>query len=333
MKLASRSAAIWVAFWLLSFSAAQLPAISCSPQAALPIPSAETAQPADPEERRVWSRLRTIARAGVPEPLAGTWTELASLRSLHLKAQVEVWVAASAGTGGRELWGAGSFESWAEGKRSRASAQVPPALGLVQWTDVAFDGEQLAAYQAQDGILSVRRGAPRFWPLAYRDPVSLVMFFLNPFDEADCARCELRLSDLHGSLPTALARRSISGSPLLLSVPPARFGKQAPSGYRLSELPETDDRGGHPQMIELVTQGGAVLERVELRNYNPVAGQSTLKFPWRLTYEIFDESGPLIRTIYKIEHIEANQGIAAETFQLTIPGARVWSEELRTFVH
>lgn len=85
-------------------------------------------------------------------------------------------------------------------------------------------------------------------------------------DEANCGRCELRLSDLRSNLPTALSRRGVAGSPLVLQVPPARFGAQTPSSYRFTELAETDERGGHPQVIEHVTKGGTVLDRVELRN-------------------------------------------------------------------
>ncbi len=288
----------------------------------------------DPEERQIWNRLRSIAQAGLPEQLATTWTELASLRSLYLRAQVEVWAAASADHGGHDTWGSGSYESWAQGERYRTSAKVPPGLNLVQFTDIAFDGDRLAVYLAQDGILSVRRGTMRGWPVAFRDPVALSVFFLNPFDEANCGRCELRLSDLRSTLPTALPRRGVAGNPLMLEVPPARFGAQTPSSYRLSELAEIDDRGGHPQVIEHLTKGGTVLERVELRNWNPVAGQPALKFPWMLTYEIFDDSGrgPLIRTTYKIEQIQANRQIAPEVFSLSMPGARIWDEDLRSFV-
>ncbi len=296
--------------------------------------SAEIREPADSQERLIWQRLRAISQAGVPERFATLWTELASLRSLHMRMQVESWRPSSATSGNHEMWGAGSFETWEQGGRFRYSAQVPPAVNLVQWTDIGFDGDRLASYDAQDGILSVRRSAMRSWPIAYRHPIALALFILNPFDEAACGGCELRLSDLRSSLPTALPRRGAAGAPFVVQAPPARFGVQVVSGYRMRELAEIDDRGGHPQVIERVAKGGVVLERVELRNFNPVAGQPTLQLPWKLTYEIFDEygHGPMLRTVYKIEHIEANREIAAETFHLSIPGARIWDEEARAFV-
>jgi hypothetical protein len=284
-----------------------------------------------PETPVLRERLREIAEAGLPRELADLWKGLAGLQSLHLQAQVESWVSSKVSESHRDLWGAAAFELWEAGDRYRISAPVPGALGLSQISEIAFDGSRYQMFLRDSSLVTVSSTDSRIYPLPLRNPLALVAHFANPYDDATCGLCELRLADLRVLAPAVRSSQQSSVG-TLLKTPEARFGQQVATGYRLQFRPA---RRGVVSTLEQVTAQGQVLTRVRLENFNAVPGHPDLIFPWTIVYEILDDRGrrPVIRHSYQIELIEVDRDFPESMFRLTTLGGRhVWDDDNRVHV-
>jgi hypothetical protein len=276
----------------------------------------------------VRERLVAIARAGLPKELFAFWKGLAALDTLHIQAEVEIWKSAKGTENRRDFWGAASFELWETGERYRFSAPVPLDLGMSQVAELALDGQRFQMYMRDSSLVTVGSTDSRTYSAPLRSPLALAAFYLTPSDDAKCALCELRLSDLK-AVADDVTESALGSQGTLLKTPSARWGSQVAVGYRLDYKPA---RRGVVSTIERVTARGQVLSRVKLMYFNPVPGHPDLVFPWTIVYEIMDDRGrqPIARHTYRIGLIEADKRIPDSVFQLSTQGGRhVWDDDKR----
>jgi hypothetical protein len=296
------------------------------------VPKSQDRPPARqaPETPTLRERLRSIATAGLPKELVAFWKGISALDTLHLEAEVEIWKSAKGTENKREICGAASFELWETGERYRFSAPVPLDLGMSQVAELALDGQRFQMYMRDSRLVTVGSTDSRTYSAPLRSPLGLAAFYLTPSDDAKCALCELRLSDLK-AVADDVTESALGSQGTLLKTPSARWGSQVAVGYRLDYKPA---RRGVVSTIERVTARGQVLSRVKLMNFNPVPGHPDLVFPWTIVYEIMDDRGrqPIARYTYRIGLIEADTRIPDGIFQLSTQGGRkVWDEDRRSY--
>lgn len=289
-----------------------------------PAPRPETALEVAAIERR----LDIIGKSGVPPSVLDYWRALTAVESIHLRAQLEIWVAPEETEVGRDLLGTGSFEYWESGGRFHALASVPPALGLSQVGEAAFDGRSYQIFMPVGGVLSINGPNQRMWPLPVRNPLFLPLKMLDPNSD-ECPACALRLTDLAGTSPRE--KPSKAGDLQEVAVPAANLGDVEIGAYRIAEEPGA--RGGR-RIFEARSTKGETRRRVEMTFFNPVQGAPDLMFPWTIVEERFAEDGKLLqRVTYRIETIRANESIPDSIFRLDPPGVqRLWDEQHHMFV-
>ncbi len=273
-------------------------------------------------------RLDAIGRSGLPPAIHDYWQALAAVDSIHLRAQLEIWIAPEETEMGRDLLGTGSFEYWESGDRFHAIASVPPALGLSQVGEMAFDGLSYQLFMPVGGVLAVNGSNQRMWPLPVRNPLFLPLKMLDPNSD-ECPACALRVVDLTGTPPREKLTKG--AGPIEIVIPKANLGDVEVGAYRIAE--ENGPRGGR-RTFEARSIKGEVSRRIEMTFFNPVQGAPDLIFPWTIVEERFAQDGKLLQRItYRIETIRANETMPDFIFRLDPPGVqRLWDEQHHMFI-
>lgn len=257
--------------------------------------------------------------SSLPRELTALWQRLAALKSVYWKADVEVWLAASIGPGGKEIAGRGTYEYWEEGNRYKTRVDLPKDLGLSQITEIACDGTLRQIFWADMGTITVSREDTRMVPVALFNPLFLPLSFLAPSSEI-CARCELRLADLRAARPRSGNDASPSGTFF-------RFGKEIVYEVTLS---------GAGEITGVVAKEprGRLVSRALFSDYRPVPGGGW-RLPRTIRFEVISEApgpeAPVLVTTYRIERLNLNPQFEASTFQLAWDRAEyVWDDERQT---
>lgn len=264
------------------------------------------------------------------------------VESVHLKASVRSWVGPGFDSADVETVSEpGSFEYWAEGLRYRIICDAPRSLGsrgVLEDTEVAFDGELFQIVMRETSILSVQAAEPEFLPTALPNPFFLPLRFLVENLHV------LRLQDLRGS---PLWRARLRDAPQLPGVPDAAFlyavdGRSATGEdveYRLAV-----NAAGEIGRVEAHAKTGALLSAFEFAEYAtvPAAG---LAFPRQLVLHDYatgllgrrsdsaesvatDPAGPAIHIEFQVETIETNTPIDPSVFTIDPAAvAYIWDSD------
>ena len=280
------------------------------------------------EADAVRSRLVRAARSVEGGSLGALWRPYVSLRSVHLRASIEVW---QAGTkpDGNERRGNASYEYWEDGDRYRISSRTPNQLDIFSLEEIAFDGSVFQLF-FKGGTLTVGSQDSRV-ALTYRNPFVLPIEFLNPSDALVCPACEIRLSDLKRlSNEVASSSRVIQGSHSLNTVEGGSVD-DAPTTY----IAQASSVPSELTSIEQKRQG-AVVSRITFSDYRLIDKRSGWRFPWTIRLEMMDplEEKVMAVFLYRIESLDLNSNIDRSIFTLPWSMAQlVWDEERHTFVH
>lgn len=283
-----------------------------------------------PQSAAVRSRLARAAQSVEGGSLGALWRRYASLRSIHLRASVEI-SQATPESDTLERLGLASYEYWESGERYRISSRTPAALGIFSVEEIAFDGAVFQLF-LQGGTLTVGSQDSRSTP-AYRNPFVLPIEFLNPSDDLACPACEIRLSDLR-LLSADLA-------PASAAVKALRSFHTLDGGGVDGAATIYTVRAARAAASELLAieqhRLGSAVTRITFSDYRLIDSGSDWRFPWTIRLEVSDPAQETAATtvfVYRIETLALNPDLDSSIFTLPWSMAqRVWDEERRIFLH
>lgn len=283
---------------------------------------------AAPEDAVLRSRLIETAQSIEGGSLGALWRPYASLRSVHVRAAIEVWYAATA-PDYKERRGTVSYDYWEAGSRYRISSRTPAELNSFPLDEIAFDGSVFQLF-FRFGTLTVGSQDSRV-ALTYRNPLVLPIEFLNPSDDLLCPACEIRLSDLK-----RLSAAVSSKAPAAQSSGPVNTVKGgdvegAPTAY----VAQTSRDLSELISIEQKRQG-TVVKRITFSDYRLIDKSSGWRFPWTIRLEMLDPQGEKVMGVflYRIESLDLNPNLDSSIFTLPWSMAQlVWDDDRHMFVH